>query len=223
MGDIAGTLADQTHLQAGLDAKADAAALGDAAGKDVGTGSGDVAAGIRGLPSAGTARQVLRKKSATDFDAEWVADPVVKFKAADETRSSSTFTDDGNQPAGADSGGSVVRGEIHVKRREGLRLASIRDFHSFRVTWVTLALTAGVPLELVQRVTAHRATDVVLKHYFQPRREAFRHALQSAMPTLLTNGKVKPQVQIREIVEGMTAKTWKRDRARILALLPAGS
>lgn len=36
-----------------------------------------------------------------------------------------------------------VRGTIHIVRKEGLRRASIRDFHSFRVTWVTLALTAG--------------------------------------------------------------------------------
>jgi hypothetical protein len=94
-GDITGTLANQTDLQDALDAKADAAALGDAAGKDVGTGSSDVAAGDRGLPSGGTARQTLRKRTGTDFDAEWVADPVVKFKAADETRSSTALADDG--------------------------------------------------------------------------------------------------------------------------------
>ena len=44
------------------------------------------------------------------------------------------------------SNGDIIRGEIHVARKEGLRRASVRDFHSFRVTWVTLALTAGVPL-----------------------------------------------------------------------------
>jgi hypothetical protein len=57
--------------------------------------SADVAAGDRGLPSGGTARQCLRKKSGTDFDAEWVTDPVVKFKATDETRSSTALADDG--------------------------------------------------------------------------------------------------------------------------------
>jgi hypothetical protein len=94
-GDITGTLADQTDLQNALDAKADAADLGDAALRDVGTGSVDVAAGNRGLPAGGTARQVLQKKSATDFDAEWASEPVTKFKAADETRSSTTLADDG--------------------------------------------------------------------------------------------------------------------------------
>ena len=76
-------------------------------------------------------------------------------------------------------------------RPGGVRKASVRDFHSFRVTWVTLALTAGVPLELVQKVTGHKTTDIVLKHYFQPGREDFRQALQSVMPKLLTVGSEK--------------------------------
>ena len=87
----------------------------------------------------------------------------------------------------------VCRGEIHVERKEGLRRASIRDFYSFRVTWVTLALTAGVPLELVQKVTGHKTAEIVLKHYFQPGREAFRQASQMAMPKLLTNGQRSPK------------------------------
>lgn len=78
---------------------------------------------------------------------------------------------------------------LRVERAKGLRRASVRDFHSLRVTWVTLALTAGVPLELVQRVTGHKTTDVVLKHYFRPGQEDFRLALEGAMPKLLTMGK----------------------------------
>jgi hypothetical protein len=37
-------------------------------------------------------------------------------------------------------------GLLRVKREDGTRDASVRDFHSFRVTWVTIALTGGVPL-----------------------------------------------------------------------------
>ena len=77
----------------------------------------------------------------------------------------------------------------------------MRDFHSFRVTWVTLALTAGVPLELVQKVTGHKTTDIVLKHYFQPGREDFRQALHSAMPKLLTAEKLKSGKQKVEMAE----------------------
>jgi len=110
-------------------------------------------------------------------------------------------------------------GVLGAKRESGARRASLRDFHSFRVTWVTLALTAGVPLELVQKVTGHKTTDIVLKHYFQPGREAFRQALHSAMPKLLTNGQKSPKDEMREILEKMTAKTWKADKARVLEML----
>ena len=115
----------------------------------------------------------------------------------------------------------ACRGEIHVARKEGLRRASVRDFHSFRVTWVTLALTAGVPLELVQKVTGHKTAEIVLKHYFQPGREAFRQALQIAMPKLLTNGQKSPKEEMVEILAKMTAKTWKKSKARLGKILNA--
>jgi len=85
----------------------------------------------------------------------------------------------------------VIKGKVHAARETGLRRASIRDFHSFRVTWVTLALSAGVPLELVQKVTGHKTTEVVFKHYFQPGEDAFKERLVQAMPQLLmqSNGK----------------------------------
>jgi hypothetical protein len=111
---------------------------------------------------------------------------------------------------------------LRTEREGGKRRASVRDFHSLRITWVTLALTAGVPLELVQKVTGHKTTDIVLKHYFQPGREAFRQALNAAMPKLLTNGNhvgdgsaaqaKSPKEQIRDIAETATRRrgsgTW---------------
>ena len=126
---------------------------------------------------------------------------------------------------------------LYRERKHGLRRASVRDFHSFRVTWVTLALTAGVPLELVQKVTGHKTTDIVLKHYFQPGREAFRSALNAAMPKLLMSGSevetvkpetLKPAVEkpdkaILAILERSTAKTWKQDQARVLEMLKGKS
>jgi hypothetical protein len=132
---------------------------------------------------------------------------------------------------------------LYQERKHGLRRASVRDFHSFRVTWVTLALTAGVPLELVQKVTGHKTTDIVLKHYFQPGREAFRSALNAAMPKLLMSGSEqvaaplaigpakktesgKPAKQdkaILAILERSTAKTWKQDQARVLEMLKGNS
>ena len=111
------------------------------------------------------------------------------------------------------------KGVLGAKREGGTRRASVRDFHSFRVTWVTLALTAGVPLELVQKVTGHKTTDIVLKHYFQPGREAFRTALNAAMPQFLTYGKQTPKEELRAVATAMNAQTWKKAQTRILALV----
>ncbi|HEY5233667.1 MAG TPA: tyrosine-type recombinase/integrase [Verrucomicrobiae bacterium] len=146
----------------------------------------------------------------------------------EEEPSQTTNTDSGKQKSAASLQPSsklgeaeISRGEIHVARKKGLRRASVRDFHSFRVTWVTLALTARVPLELVQKVTGHKTTDIVLKHYFQPGQETFRQALQSAMPKLLMNGQKSPRDEMREILAGTSVKTWKKDKARLEELMAA--
>ena len=75
----------------------------------------------------------------------------------------------------------------------------------------------------------------MLKHYFQPGREAFRSALHAAMPKLLTGGSAdeklkaesagrtgKREEELRGIIEKMTAKTWKKDKGRLLELLAPG-
>ena len=76
-----------------------------------------------------------------------------------------------------------------------------------------------MPLELVQKVTGHKTTDIVLKHYFQPGREDFRQALQSAMPKLLTNGHKSPKDEMKGILDKMTAANWKKGNARLAVLL----
>lgn len=115
------------------------------------------------------------------------------------------------------------RGEVHRTRKTGLRKASVRDFHSFRVTWVTLALSAGVPLEIVQKVTGHRTAGIVMKHYFQPGREDFRRTLAGKMPALLVGGapKIEPLglSEIRAKLEGMESKNWRKIRDELLARL----
>jgi hypothetical protein len=94
-----------------------------------------------------------------------------------------------------ETGCQIIRGKrralktdgLQAERENGKRRASVKDFHSFRVTWITLALAAGVPLELVQRVTGHRTVAVVMKHYFRPGREDFCAAIFKAMPKMLAD------------------------------------
>jgi len=124
-----------------------------------------------------------------------------------------------------ETGTSIVRGNrrapktdaLQEEREVGLRRASLHDFHSFRVTWITLALAAGVAMELVQRVTGHRTVEVVMKHYFRPGREDFRQVLVKAMPKMLgESSTLSAKDEMRRIVEGMTERTWRRDRQRLL-------
>ena len=119
---------------------------------------------------------------------------------------------------------TAVLGATHQVRAKGLRMASIRDFHSFRVTWVTIALTAGVPLEIVQKVTGHRTAGIVMKHYFQPGREEFRRTLAGKLPVLLGGGAdAKPldSIELRAQLTAMKPRTWKRIRDELLARLPS--
>jgi integrase len=110
---------------------------------------------------------------------------------------------------------------LQAARANGLRRASIRDFHSFRVTWITLALAAGVPLELVQRVTGHRTVEVVMKHYFRPGREDFRTAILKAMPKMLADGNGRQSIkeEILALLDKTSARTWKADARRIRELV----
>ena len=71
--------------------------------------------------------------------------------------------------------------ETKLECRDRVQDATLKGFHSLRTTWITMALSAGVPMELVRRVTGHSTVEVVLKHYFRPGREAFRNALETAM------------------------------------------
>ncbi len=116
------------------------------------------------------------------------------------------------------------RGALSVERKEGLRKASLRDFHSFRVTWVTIALTAGVPMEVVRKVTGHRTAEIVMKHYFQPGREDFRRTLAGKLPGLLGGGSEEQPLglpEIRERLAAMAPRTWRKIRDELIARLPA--
>lgn len=118
---------------------------------------------------------------------------------------------------------ATSRGEIHQPRKNGLRKASVRDFHSFRVTWVTLALNAGVPLEIVQKVTGHRTAGIVMKHYFQPGREDFRRTLAGKLPALIAGAPEKRPLntdELRVSLMAMKSKSWTRIRDELLARLP---
>jgi len=118
---------------------------------------------------------------------------------------------------------AAVARTTRVTREKGKLSASVRDWHAMRTTWVTLALTAGVPVELVQRVTGHRTVAVVMENYFRPDREQFRKALVGAMPGVITGAGKRKRLKPAEELAGLAAKVaagtaTKKDKARLQKL-----
>jgi len=127
-------------------------------------------------------------------------------------------------------GRPVVRGKVRkspakygsVKQhRDGAQSASVYDWHSFRTTFVSLALTSGIPLEVVKRITGHQTADIVLKHYLRPERQQIRDALEKNMPDMLTDGGLPEsrEEKIIQLLEGMTHDNMAENRDAALALL----
>lgn len=83
----------------------------------------------------------------------------------------------------------IVINETRIDGTGRARRASILDWHGLRVSWVTLALSAGIPVEVVKLVTGHTTTELVLKHYFKPQRETMRAVLGDKLPEILTGSK----------------------------------
>lgn len=104
--------------------------------------------------------------------------------------------------------------------------ASVSDWHSLRTTWVTLALAAGVPVELCKLVTGHQTVAVVMKHYFQPQAAHLRAVLGDKLPGVLTgNGETPKQIGAGGTVAGLAAQLQSlspADRERLAKLLKEG-
>jgi len=119
----------------------------------------------------------------------------------------------------------AVRDATQETRAHGQRAASVRDWHALRATFVTLALSAGVPVELVRRVTGHTTVEIVLKHYFRPDRENFKAAFKDAMPQELTGGKKPKQLkaadEMGELFEKLKAGSATDQDKKRLKLLTA--
>ena len=109
-----------------------------------------------------------------------------------------------------------------IRREHGQKSASIYDWHALRTTFVTLALSAGVPMELVRRVTGHTTVDIVLRYYFRPGRDTFRAALTGALPAVLTGDKpkhLKPADELAALAGKVAAGTMSvEDKSRLRKL-----
>lgn len=127
-------------------------------------------------------------------------------------------------PVAATGGGTKGRVDrlTRVPADGRARRASILDWHALRVTWVTLALSSGVPMEVARLVTGHKTVEVVLRHYFKPGREHLRAVLGEKLPEVLT-GNGRPKIaatspDVDGLAEQLKALS-TADRARLAELL----
>lgn len=59
-----------------------------------------------------------------------------------------------------------------------------------------------------------------MKHYFRPGRGDFRAAIMKVMPRMLAERlRSSAKEQVLKILEGMTAKSWRKDRDEVARLL----
>ncbi|MCF7848565.1 MAG: tyrosine-type recombinase/integrase [Kiritimatiellales bacterium] len=114
-----------------------------------------------------------------------------------------------------------TRGAMRVEREAGKNRASLRDFHSFRTTFVTLALMRGMPLDIVRKITGHKTADVVMKHYFRPERDQLRAAMQKTLPGLLTSAAkpTTPAERAAEVLRKANEKNWHKRISEALGIL----
>ncbi|MDD5708273.1 MAG: hypothetical protein PHR35_20335 [Kiritimatiellae bacterium] len=110
----------------------------------------------------------------------------------------------------------VVNLNVRVKRP-----ASVVDWHCLRTSFVTLALSPGVPVETLQLVTGHRTVAVVLANYYRPQRAHLRAALNNALPDVLTgarreDGEQKAVAEMRDLLDKVVAgAVTAEDRKRL--------
>ena len=126
------------------------------------------------------------------------------------------------------------RGNLRAEREQGLRKVRVHGMHSFRTTWITLALSRGVPIELVRRVTSHQSVEIVLDRYFKPGKEDFKRALKEKMPLFFLSpaeaaAVVTPTAllgrddYIATALTSMTADNWATVRTEVLEYLKSGT
>ncbi len=121
-----------------------------------------------------------------------------------------------------DLGATVITAE-----GQRLKRGSLIGWHSFRGNFITRALSAGMPEEMVRRVTGHTTVDIMREHYLHPNREDFKREFERVASKLLVGNTVSDttpnqESEILSILENMTAKSWKKDRDVAIQLLTDG-
>lgn len=84
--------------------------------------------------------------------------------------------------------------KTRMTREAGARRASVLSFHSLRGSFVSLALGAGVPIELVRQIVGHAEVEMTLSYY----NPTAIQAAETARQILARRNERKPAIEARE-------------------------
>jgi integrase len=68
---------------------------------------------------------------------------------------------------------------------------SQHGFHALKTTFITLALNAGFPIEILKKIVGNQTVDIVRNHYFQPDQEVIRASMLKNLPRELTGAEAE--------------------------------
>jgi integrase len=104
-------------------------------------------------------------------------------------------------------------------REHGTRAASVYDFHALRTSFITTAITGGMHVEIVKKITGHKLTDTIIDHYLKPKGIVYHELFMAAMPASLTAPTQQRQIEaptegkkesrITELLKTMSAEERK--------------
>jgi len=110
-------------------------------------------------------------------------------------------------------------------KRAAKRASAECGFHSLRHTFVSLCAAGGVSQSVVQSLVGH-GSPAMTQHYTHIAIETAQNAVallpdvtRTQAPADPADAPQAPGASLLAILEGMTAKTWKADRARLLKRL----
>ena len=98
-----------------------------------------------------------------------------------------------------------------------LRKPSVHGYHRFKTSFVTLALNAGIPMEMLQKVVGNTVVDVVMKTYYRPSTESIKDNFSAKLPEFLTGqAKELPDDHLAAAIrtlDAATASSWDTSRS----------
>lgn len=108
--------------------------------------------------------------------------------------------------------------QVHTGKRAVVEVG----FHYTFPAAVSLCRESNAPLSVVEAIVGH-SNPAMTRHYTHVSELAAATAV-NALPAVIGEAPALPPAkprddQLREIIENVTPNTWKRDKARLLAIL----